>query len=344
MPIKKIFFSYSRQDASDFAQKLATDLGQQGYDAWIDLEGIRAGREWDVEIEKALNDCDCLLFFESEHAVTSKNVLDEVYYALEQGKKVIPIIVKDSKTPYRLQRLQHIDLSQDYTKGLNQLLMELKATGNNPVIKSSNKKPGSILTTKNIFLLLFVFIVAATAVFFLSKQNTVKDIVIQTRKDSVAEKINADKIRGRWNLVEVLPKERSYSGLLIIETSPEGRITLSGSLQFYYIKNNDTIFLNVFNSYPECKSCVPTKEMRVEANSEIGWTALKIRSSNSSKEKKRDTIMNAGYNQKIKSNSSLEFVDDSTFLIKIKSVDVIRLDSNLSVPKFEYIFRLNKEM
>src|SRR5689334_12991430 len=109
MDLKNIFFSYSRVDASDFALKLAVDLQKEGFNVWIDQQDIRAGTEWDLEIEKALETCDCLLFIESDKSVTSTNVLDEVYYAMDQHKMVIPVIYKDSKTPFRIKRLQHID-------------------------------------------------------------------------------------------------------------------------------------------------------------------------------------------------------------------------------------------
>ncbi len=128
MSLQKLFFSYSRNDAAAFATQLAKDLGNEGFDVWIDQQDIRAGMEWDLEIEKALENCDCLLFIESEKSVASNNVLDEVYYALGQNKKVIPVIYHDSKTPFRLQRLQHIDFTKDYKAGLADLVSELKGT------------------------------------------------------------------------------------------------------------------------------------------------------------------------------------------------------------------------
>ena len=128
MQLKKIFFSYSRADGSDFALRLALDLKKQGFNVWIDQQDIRAGSEWDLEIEKALETCDCLLFVETEKSVISNNVLDEVYYALEQKKKVIPVILQDSKTPFRLQRLQHVDFTKVYSAGLTHLIRELKGS------------------------------------------------------------------------------------------------------------------------------------------------------------------------------------------------------------------------
>lgn len=132
MTKEKIFFSYSRADGSEFALRLATDLKEKGFNVWIDQQDIRAGMEWDTEIEKALISCDCVLFLETEKSVVSNNVLDEVYYALEQNKKVIPLIYVDSKTPFRLNRLQHIDFTKNYDTGFAQLVNELE--GNIPSV------------------------------------------------------------------------------------------------------------------------------------------------------------------------------------------------------------------
>ena len=55
--ILKIFFSYSRTDGSDFVLKLTPDLEKQGFNVWVDQLDIRAGSEWDLEVQKAF----CLL-------------------------------------------------------------------------------------------------------------------------------------------------------------------------------------------------------------------------------------------------------------------------------------------
>lgn len=141
MPLQKIFFSYSRQDGAEFSLKLAVDLKKHGFNVWIDQQDIRAGTEWDLEIEKALETCDCLLFVETERSVVSNHVLDEVHYALEQNKKVIPLIVKDSKTPFRVQRIQHIDFTRDYETGLNKLIRELQTSSVNTFVETSQVIP-----------------------------------------------------------------------------------------------------------------------------------------------------------------------------------------------------------
>src|SRR3954469_25478299 len=114
MDQQKIFFSYSRHDASDFALKLYNDLRDAGGDVWIDQNDIKAGLRWDAEIGKALAACQCVLFLVSEKAIASNNVLDEVYYALDKQKLVIPVLLSLSDLPYRINRLQRIDFTNDY--------------------------------------------------------------------------------------------------------------------------------------------------------------------------------------------------------------------------------------
>lgn len=129
MENQKIFVSYSRTDL-DFAVKFTSDLKKAGADVWLDKLEIRLGEKWDNEIENALQACQSLFFIASKASVASDNVLNEVYFALEGGKKVYPIIKEECKIPFRLNRLQYLDLSNNYEQGLNQLL---KSLGLNPL-------------------------------------------------------------------------------------------------------------------------------------------------------------------------------------------------------------------
>src|SRR5918993_445238 len=180
MEFKNLFFSYSRSDGADFALRLAVDLQQQGFNVWIDQQDIRAGSEWDLEIEKALETCDCLLFIESPKSVISTNVLDEVYYALEQNKRVIPLVLMDSKTPFRLKRLQHINFSTGYDKGLAQLIGQLKpgnghaTAGQVPLIASAESPHHPIRRTKGMVIgatAVFLLLLAGTLAYFSNDEN-----------------------------------------------------------------------------------------------------------------------------------------------------------------------------
>lgn len=62
----------------------------------------------------------------SPESADSPNVRDEVSYALEEQKLVIPLLYRDCKIPFRLRRLQFIDFTADYKKGFSQLTRAIR--------------------------------------------------------------------------------------------------------------------------------------------------------------------------------------------------------------------------
>ena len=104
MSTQKIFFSYSRSD-SPFALTLAKDLREAGADIWIDQLDIPAGTHWDAAVEKALNSAAYVLVILSNASTASTNVMDEVSFAVESGKKIIAVLLEDCLAPFRLRRL-----------------------------------------------------------------------------------------------------------------------------------------------------------------------------------------------------------------------------------------------
>lgn len=231
MSLQKIFFSYSRIDGSDFALRLALDLKREGFNVWIDQRDIRAGSEWDLEIEKALETCDCLLFLETEKSVSSSNVLDEVYYALEQHKKVIPLILRDSKTPFRLQRLQHIDFTKDYDSGLAHLINELKGDITPEVFHPEEEKllrkvdkPFYTRYARLILIIisLITITIIAVAIIYTAKNK-------QPIYDANDKLVNSnDTITDDQKLVDIEPKATSKKDAHRIEKTDEKDVKIRG--------------------------------------------------------------------------------------------------------------------
>ncbi len=120
-PIPTAFFSYSRKD-SEFALRLAEGLRSAGAFVWLDQLDIQGGERWDSSVEDALTKCPRMLVILSPDSVASTNVMDEVSYALEEKKTVIPILYRACKIPFRLRRVQYIDCQSDYNRGLRELL------------------------------------------------------------------------------------------------------------------------------------------------------------------------------------------------------------------------------
>lgn len=121
MQDQAIFISYSRSD-SDFAMKLANDLREAGINVWLDQLDINTGERWDRSIQSALRECPRLLIILSPDSMNSDSVMDEVSYALQEEKQMIPILFRECDIDFRLRRLQHIDFIMDYGLGFTKLL------------------------------------------------------------------------------------------------------------------------------------------------------------------------------------------------------------------------------
>src|SRR6185503_16591570 len=115
-----MFVSYNRDDA-EFALRLAEDLRAAGVDCWIDKLSIRPGEQWDIAVEAALSRSSEVLLILSPESVASRQVMDEAAYALEEGKTVIPVMLRSCRVPFRLRRLQYVDFTQSYDAGLSRL-------------------------------------------------------------------------------------------------------------------------------------------------------------------------------------------------------------------------------
>lgn len=124
MSEKKIFFSYSRDD-SEFVLNLAKELRTDGADVWLDQLDIKPGTRWDKSIEDALDASQTVLVVLSKTSVDSNNVMDEVSYALEEGKTVLPVLLEECDIPFRLRRLQFADFSVSHDKGIQTLTKAL---------------------------------------------------------------------------------------------------------------------------------------------------------------------------------------------------------------------------
>jgi hypothetical protein len=189
---QKVFFSYSRDDGEAIATRLADELRSAGINVWLDQHDIRPGKAWDIEIEKALETSTCVLFIATPQSTTSTNVLNEVYYALEENKEVLPIIFSDCKIPFRLKRLQHIDFSEDYDLGLDRLIKTLTQVvrQNNEEKAQHNGAPPAIRTGKfssaNKIIGISISVIIAVALYFfvVNKSNPVTENLKTVASDS----------------------------------------------------------------------------------------------------------------------------------------------------------------
>jgi hypothetical protein len=119
------FLSYSRSD-EHFALRLAKDVRAQGVTMWVDQLDIRPSEHWDRAIERAVRDCRGLVVILSPRSVVSDNVADEISYAIDSGKSVLPVMIEKCVLPLRITRMHLIDATANYDKALKQCVDELK--------------------------------------------------------------------------------------------------------------------------------------------------------------------------------------------------------------------------
>ncbi len=121
------FVCYAREDQS-FVRELASELKAKGIRVWVDQLDIRVGENWDKKIDEALYGCNQFLIVLSPTAVDSTEVRGELRTALDENKRIVPVIYQTCRVPRQLRSIQHIDFSSTDLKNaelLQQLLHAL---------------------------------------------------------------------------------------------------------------------------------------------------------------------------------------------------------------------------
>ena len=105
-----IFISYSRKDL-DFAQKIVDTLAANDLDTWIDWKDIPPAEEWLQEIYQGIEGANAFLFLISPDSLASRVCNLELEHAVKNGKRIIPIIIRDpdsESVPESLSKLNWI--------------------------------------------------------------------------------------------------------------------------------------------------------------------------------------------------------------------------------------------
>jgi WD40 repeat protein len=122
----KIFVSYSRKDI-EFAKRLTAELQKSDLDFWIDWEGIPPTVDWWKEIEKGIEEADVFIFLISPDSAKSKVCGQEIDHAVQNGKRLIPLVVRDITVEETLPQLSHLNWiffreGDDFNNALQKLL------------------------------------------------------------------------------------------------------------------------------------------------------------------------------------------------------------------------------
>ena len=87
----RVFISYARHDASDFAEYLVVALELAGFDAFLDRHDIAGGEDWAARLEDLIRQSDTVVFIISPASVASTNCDREVKCTIALGKRLVPV-------------------------------------------------------------------------------------------------------------------------------------------------------------------------------------------------------------------------------------------------------------
>jgi len=125
-----IFISYSRKDI-EVARKLTEAFKGQDLDFWIDWEGIPPTVDWWKEIQNGIEKANIFIFLISPDSAASKVCKLEIEHAAKNGKRLIPVVVRDIKadeSPNEMRTLNWIFIREndDFDSGFGKLINAIK--------------------------------------------------------------------------------------------------------------------------------------------------------------------------------------------------------------------------
>ena len=125
-----LFISYSRRNI-EIASHLTNALDGKELDYWIDWEGIPPTVPFWREIQKGIEEADNFIFLLSPDSVQSKVCRQEIEHAVKNGKRLIPVVIVDTRTdevPPELRSLNWVFLreSDNFESSFDTLVTAIK--------------------------------------------------------------------------------------------------------------------------------------------------------------------------------------------------------------------------
>lgn len=111
-----IFVSYSRTD-EEHATRIVEALREAGHVCWVDTASVPGGGRWLREIARAIEECNAVVALVSDAFVESEWVEEELLYARQFKKEVIPLLLEDRPLPMQLIARQPIPVHGNHFAG-----------------------------------------------------------------------------------------------------------------------------------------------------------------------------------------------------------------------------------
>jgi formylglycine-generating enzyme required for sulfatase activity len=135
-----IFISYAKKDSRLLAENLFTTINEmEGFSAWMD-ESLEAAESWALQIQAEIDRADLVIVLLSPDVNRSPSqgqrrsfVLNEIDYAQQDNKPILPIMARQTKMPVQIAGVQYIDFTEDARKGLERLFRLLQSMNSKPI-------------------------------------------------------------------------------------------------------------------------------------------------------------------------------------------------------------------
>lgn len=159
----KVFISHASSDfrdnnghiiAGNAISKIIKTLEANHIERWIDEKGLISAKGWCEQLKDAIDECNIVLFVASERANKSVNTANELSYAYEQKKHIIPF--KLDTSPYHkaialnLSSLHFLRYYEDPKKALADLVSTIKGINTPTVLRGNDIYMPSIPKEKEI--------------------------------------------------------------------------------------------------------------------------------------------------------------------------------------------------
>ena len=151
-----IFISYKHGDFDDsnFLRLFEERAKSVNLNIWRDTN-IRAGDNWEVEIDFAIDECFALLLLLTENVSESQYVTYEWTRALTLGKPVIPVRLSEKTVLHpRLEKTQYLDFNRDTEGSFTELLARLTVLQRAYEDNQERQKELSENETRRVYMLL----------------------------------------------------------------------------------------------------------------------------------------------------------------------------------------------
>jgi outer membrane biosynthesis protein TonB len=185
----KVFISYSHDDR-DYPKIIAKYIAQVYDDnsednfkfVWYD-EDIQGGSKWPDEIKKQIAECDILIFICSNSSLKSKNCQQEYEQARQQGKAILPIIIRRRTVPFlpKMDENQWIDfkdgitlakLSKFHESVINLAQKQIKLRAKVEASQQETERTFSRRKLSRMILVMIVLLLVSAAIFAIVKVST----------------------------------------------------------------------------------------------------------------------------------------------------------------------------